>query len=70
MKKGNNVVIDTDVIVSALRSNAGVSFILLSLIDSGKFKINISVPLNLKANILSHIIKKILKVAISLVLKY
>ena len=48
MKKKNNIVIDTNVIVSALRSNTGASFILLSLIDSGKFKINISVPLILE----------------------
>ena len=48
MKKKNNIVIDTNVIVSALRSNAGASFILLSLIDSEKFKINISVPLILE----------------------
>ena len=45
MKKKNNIVIDTNVIVSALRSDTGASFILLSLIDSGKFQINISVPL-------------------------
>ena len=48
MRKKNNIVIDTNVIVSALRSNAGASFILLSLIDSGKFRINISVPLILE----------------------
>ena len=48
MRKENYIVIDTNVIVSALRSNAGASFLLLSLIDSGKFKINISVPLILE----------------------
>lgn len=48
MEKNNNIVIDTNVIVSALRSNTGASFLLLSLIDSGKFTINISVPLILE----------------------
>jgi putative PIN family toxin of toxin-antitoxin system len=39
------IVIDTNVLVSALRSRQGASFRLLSLIDSGKFVTNISVPL-------------------------
>jgi putative PIN family toxin of toxin-antitoxin system len=39
------IVIDTNVIVSALRSNKGASFRLLSLIDSGKFKFGLSVPI-------------------------
>lgn len=39
------IVIDTNVIVSALRSANGASYKLLSLIDSGKFEVNISVPL-------------------------
>jgi putative PIN family toxin of toxin-antitoxin system len=39
------IVIDTNVLVSALRSRRGASFRLLSLIDSGKFITNISVPL-------------------------
>jgi putative PIN family toxin of toxin-antitoxin system len=39
------IVIDTNVIVSALRSNKGASFQLLSLIDSGKFKFGLSVPI-------------------------
>jgi putative PIN family toxin of toxin-antitoxin system len=42
------VVIDTNVIVSALRSNRGASYKLLWLIGSGKFEINISVPLILE----------------------
>jgi putative PIN family toxin of toxin-antitoxin system len=43
--KPYRVVIDTNVLVSALRSRRGASFRLLSLIDSGKFITNISVPL-------------------------
>jgi putative PIN family toxin of toxin-antitoxin system len=39
------IVIDTKVLISALRSRHGASFRLLSLIDSGKFITNISVPL-------------------------
>lgn len=36
---------DTNVLFAALRSKKGASYKLLSLIDSGKFKHNISVPL-------------------------
>jgi putative PIN family toxin of toxin-antitoxin system len=39
------IVIDTNVIVSALRSRRGASYRLLSLIESEKFEVNISVPL-------------------------
>lgn len=39
------VVIDTNVVYSALRSKRGASYRLLSLIDSKKFEINLSVPL-------------------------
>jgi putative PIN family toxin of toxin-antitoxin system len=39
------IVIDTNVLVSALRSNKGASFQVLTLIDSGKFKFGLSVPL-------------------------
>lgn len=42
------IVIDTSTFVSALRSRRGASYKLLSLIDSGKFEINISVPLILE----------------------
>ena len=38
-------VIDTNVFVSALRSQLGASYKLLRLLDSGKFEINLSVPL-------------------------
>lgn len=40
-----NVVIDTNVLISALRSNRGASFKLISLIGTGKFDISLSVPL-------------------------
>jgi putative PIN family toxin of toxin-antitoxin system len=39
------IVIDTNVFISALRSRRGASYLLLSLLDSGKFVTNISVPL-------------------------
>jgi putative PIN family toxin of toxin-antitoxin system len=42
------IVIDTNVFVSALRSSRGASHRLLRLIDSGEFEINISVPLVLE----------------------
>ena len=37
-----NIVIDTNVLLSALYSNKGASYKLLSMIDSGKFSVNIS----------------------------
>ncbi len=40
------IVIDTNVLIAALRSNRGAAFLLLSLIGlSPKFQINLSVPL-------------------------
>lgn len=39
------IVIDTNVFVAALRSQYGASYKLLMLLDSGKFEINLSVPL-------------------------
>lgn len=39
------IVLDTNVFVAALRSQNGASWKLLSLIDSGKFQLNVSVPL-------------------------
>ena len=44
----HKVVIDTNVFVSALRSNQGASFKLLSLVDKDLFEIQISVPLLLE----------------------
>ncbi|MCZ7601288.1 MAG: putative toxin-antitoxin system toxin component, PIN family [Melioribacteraceae bacterium] len=43
-----NIVIDTNVIVSALRSRNGYSFDLLSIIDDDRFNVGISVPLILE----------------------
>lgn len=40
-----NVVIDTNVLVAALRSNKGASYKLLSLLPEGLYTPNISVPL-------------------------
>jgi putative PIN family toxin of toxin-antitoxin system len=42
------IVIDTNVFVAALRSRRGASYKLLTLIDSGKFAANVSVPLVLE----------------------
>jgi putative PIN family toxin of toxin-antitoxin system len=42
------IVMDTNVLIAALRSRRGASYRLLTLIDSGKFQINISVPLALE----------------------
>jgi putative PIN family toxin of toxin-antitoxin system len=42
------IVLDTNVLVSALRSRRGAAHRLLRLIDSGKFEINLSVPLCLE----------------------
>jgi putative PIN family toxin of toxin-antitoxin system len=42
------IVLDTNVLVAALRSRSGATFKLLSLIDSGKFISCVSVPLVLE----------------------
>jgi putative PIN family toxin of toxin-antitoxin system len=42
------VVLDTNILVSALRSRRGASFKLVSLIGKGKFSLHISVPLVLE----------------------
>lgn len=42
------IIIDTNVFIAALRSKRGASYLLLSLLDSGKFVVNISVPLILE----------------------
>lgn len=46
--KTYKIVIDTNIIVSALRSRNGFSFDLLSIIDDERFKVFISVPLILE----------------------
>lgn len=38
------IVLDTNVLVAALTSSKGASFRLLSIIDSGRFEINVSTP--------------------------
>ena len=43
-----NIVIDTNVLYSALRSNKGASFKLIELIGTGKFDLSLSVPLLLE----------------------
>ena len=43
--KNYKIVIDTNVILSALRSTKGASFKLLSIIDENKFEFSLSVPL-------------------------
>ncbi|HIP30500.1 MAG TPA: putative toxin-antitoxin system toxin component, PIN family [Sulfurospirillum arcachonense] len=40
-----NIVIDTNVLLSAFYSNRGASYKLISLIDSAKFRVNISTTL-------------------------
>ncbi len=42
------IVLDTNVLVAALRSRRGSSYRLLSLVDAGYFEINVSVPLVLE----------------------
>jgi putative PIN family toxin of toxin-antitoxin system len=45
---GLQIVLDTNVLISALRSRRGASFKLLSLVGKGSFEVNISVPLALE----------------------
>lgn len=58
-----NIVIDTNVLLSALYSNKGASYRLLSMIDSKKFALNIS-------NTLIYEYEEILKSKSKLELKY
>lgn len=46
--KPPRIVIDTNVLVAALRSNRGASYKILMLIDSGRFETCISVPIVLE----------------------
>jgi len=48
MSNSPQVVLDTNVIYSGLRSRRGASFKLLSLLGSGRFEIHLSVPLVLE----------------------
>ncbi len=55
-----SIVIDTNVVISALRSSKGASFKLISLLKQNKFTINISVPLILEyESILTREIKNL-----------
>ena len=42
------IVIDTNVLIAAFRLRNGASLHLLSMIDSGRFEINLSVPMVLE----------------------
>lgn len=48
MSKRYQVVMDSNVFISALRSQRGASFRMLSLVGAGRFDINLSVPLVLE----------------------
>jgi putative PIN family toxin of toxin-antitoxin system len=48
------IIIDTNVFISALRSRRGASYKLLTLIDAGRFEVNISVPLILEYEQIVH----------------
>jgi putative PIN family toxin of toxin-antitoxin system len=45
---GPQVVVDTNVLIAALRSQLGAGYRLLSLVGTGKFEVNLSVPLVLE----------------------
>jgi putative PIN family toxin of toxin-antitoxin system len=45
---GYSVVLDTNVLVAALRSSAGASFALFDMVGGNSFEINLSVPLVLE----------------------
>ena len=40
-----NIVLDTNVLVSALRSKKGASYLLLRMIDDKRIQVNLSIPL-------------------------
>ncbi len=44
----SEIVIDTNILVAGLRSNRGAAFRLLQLVGTGRFEINLSVPLLLE----------------------
>lgn len=48
MNKIWQIVIDTNILVAALKSKRGASFKILSLLKSGKYKIHLSVPMVLE----------------------
>jgi putative PIN family toxin of toxin-antitoxin system len=68
------IVLDTNVLVAALRSNLGAAFLLLSLIGrSAKFEINLSVPLVMEyedVTLRSGLLPKMSRTAITDTLDY
>lgn len=52
------IVIDTNILIAALRSKRGASYELLTLVESSKFSIHISVPLVLEYE---YVAKRLLK---------
>jgi len=48
------IVIDTNIFVSALRNDTGASFYLLSLVGKNEFETNISVPLIMEYESVAH----------------
>ena len=48
------VVIDTNIFISALRNDTGASFYLLSLVGKNEFETNISVPLIMEYESVAH----------------
>jgi len=48
------IVIDTNIFISALRNDTGASFYLLSLVGKNKFESNISVPLIMEYESVAH----------------
>jgi putative PIN family toxin of toxin-antitoxin system len=61
----HRIVIDTNVLVSAIRSRTGASFRLLSLVDCGKFSVCVSVPLVLEYEAAAKRISKTIGLASS-----
>lgn len=55
-----DIVLDTNVLVAALRSRRGASFRVLSLIGTGRFTIHVSVPLVLEyESALKHLVEEV-----------
>ncbi len=65
--KVRQIVVDTNVFVSALRSQLGASYKLLSLLDRGTFQLNLSVPLALEYEAVAKRMAAELKVSHSVI---
>ena len=59
------IVIDTNVLISALRSRNGAAFKLLTLLGRGKFVVSISVPLVLEYEAAAKLLSKKFKLSYS-----